>query len=266
LTKTLLAVEDSKTMRKVLGITFASDEFETVLVDNAQEGLAKLDQLRPDLALIDVTLSDINGYDLCRRLKSRNPGLPVMILSSRQQPYDPVRGADAGADDFIDKPFDTQQIRDKVQKLVSKNGAAVARPAAAGSAMAGSAMAGAATAGAAPAYQPSRTPAPVAPPVARVQPASPARPAERRAEPARSVSASLRAVTGGAAQSDAASPAGALVNGALMERLQGLDLSSEQVNAVLAISRDVIEKVVWEVVPVLAETLIKEEIARLTRE
>jgi CheY-like chemotaxis protein len=254
LTKTLLAVEDSKTMRKVLGITFASDEFETVLVDNAQEGLARLDQLRPDLALVDVTLSDINGYDLCRRLKSRSPGLPVMILSSRQQPYDPVRGADAGADDFIDKPFDTQQLREKVQKLVSKNGA-VARPAAA------AAPAAAAT--------PSRTPPPgmPPPPAPRAAPqAPPARPAERRAEPARSVSASLRAVTGGAAQSDVAAPAGALVNGALLERLQSLDLSSDQVNAVLAISRDVIEKVVWEVVPVLAETLIKEEIARLTRE
>jgi hypothetical protein len=177
-----------------------------------------------------------------------------MILSSRQQPYDPVRGAEAGADDFIDKPFDTQQIRDKVQKLVAKNGA-VARPAAAG-----------APAAAAPA--PSRTPPPgmPPPPVARVQQAPPPRASERRAEPARSVSASLRAVTGAAAASDGAAPAGALVNGALLERLQSLDLSQDQVNAVLAISRDVIEKVVWEVVPVLAETLIKEEIARLTRE
>jgi hypothetical protein len=73
----------------------------------------------------------------------------------------------------------------------------------------------------------------------------------------------LRAVTAGAQPGDGA---GAAVNGALLERLQTLDLTSDQVNAVLAISRDVIEKVVWEVVPVLAETLIKEEIARLTRE
>jgi CheY-like chemotaxis protein len=236
-------------MRKVLGITFASDEFETVLVDNAQEGLARLDQLRPDLALIDVTLSDVNGYDLCRRLKSKNPALPVVILSSRQQPYDPVRGADAGADDFIDKPFDTQQIRDKVSKLVARNGS-VARPAAA-------------PAPAAAAAAVSRTPPPgmPPPPVARAPQQPPARPpTERRAEPARSVSASLRAVTGGA---DAAANG---VNGALLERLQGLDLTPDQVNGVLAISREVIEKVVWEVVPVLAETLIKEEIARLTRE
>jgi hypothetical protein len=53
---------------------------------------------------------------------------------------------------------------------------------------------------------------------------------------------------------------------ALRERLEDLDLTRDQVNAVLALSRDVIERVVWEVVPVLAETLIKEEIQRLTRE
>ena len=98
------------------------------------------------------------------------------------------------------------------------------------------------------------------PPVARAPQQPPARPTERRAEPARSVSASLRAVTGGAD-----SAAASAVNGALLERLQGLELTPEQVNGVLAISREVIEKVVWEVVPVLAETLIKEELVRWRR-
>ena len=79
MTKTLLAVEDSKTMRKVLGITFANDEFEAVLAESPQQAISQLDQLRPDMVLLDVTLGEVNGYDLCRQVKSRAPGTPVMI-------------------------------------------------------------------------------------------------------------------------------------------------------------------------------------------
>lgn len=233
----LLAVEDSKTMRKVLGITFATDEFDAVVADSAQQALSQLDQLRPDMVLLDVTLGEINGYDLCRQVKSRAPGTPVMILSSRQQPYDPVRGAEVQADDFIDKPFDTQQLRDKVKKLCAQNGGRVA-PAKAAPA--------AAAAPARPAPIP-RTPPPAMPP-----PPPPMARATARAGAAQPVAAH-------------AAVAGA-TNGALKARLESLDLTAEQAEAVLALSREVIEQVVWEIVPVLAETLIREEIARLTRE
>ena len=66
--------------------------------------------------------------------------------------------------------------------------------------------------------------------------------------------------------SAAVSSAVAANGAALRDRLEGMDLSPDQIDGVLALSRDVIERVVWEVVPVLAETLIREEIARLTRE
>jgi CheY-like chemotaxis protein len=253
LTKTLLAVEDSKTMRKVLGITFANDEFEAVLAESPQQAMSQLEQLRPDMVLLDVTLGEISGYDLCRQVKSRAPGTPVMILSSRQQPYDPVRGAEVQADDFIDKPFDTQQMRDKVKKLVAQNGAkpAAAKPAAAAS----PAVASAAPARPAPIP---RTPPPAMPPPPLGRPAAPAAPAARAAAPG----TPIPAVSAAAAVGNAVAANGA----ALKTRLEHLDLTPEQTQAILALSREVIERVVWEVVPVLAETLIKEEIQRLTRE
>jgi CheY-like chemotaxis protein len=259
LAKKVLAVEDSKTMRKVLGITFASDEFEAVVAENPQQAMAQLDQLRPDMVLVDVTLGDSNGYDVCRQVKSRAPGIPVMILSSRQQPYDPVRGAEAQADDFIDKPFDTQQMREKVKKLCGQNGARVAPVRAAPAPV---------TAPIASPRPPSipRTPPPAMPPppapAARpVAAASPARPAAPNMAPAIAPPAHAAAPANGAVQHALGS------NGAqLRSRLEGLSLTEEQVQAVLSLSREVIERVVWEVVPVLAETLIKEEIQRLTRE
>ena len=247
--KKLLAVEDSKTMRKVLGITFATDEFEAVVAESPQQALSQLDQFRPDMVLLDVTLGETNGYDLCRQVKSRAPGTPVIILSSRQQPYDPVRGAEVQADDFIDKPFDTQQMRDKVKKLAAQNGARPAAPAR---------PAAAAAAPARPAPIP-RTPPPAMPP--------PPAPAVLRGPPntgrgAPAPSAPPQERMGHALASSAIAANGA----ALKAQLEGMELTREQVQAVLALSRDVIERVVWEVVPVLAETLIKEEIQRLTRE
>lgn len=243
--KKLLAVEDSRTMRKVLGITFATDEFEAVVAESPQQAIAQLDHFRPDMVLLDVTLGETNGYDLCRQVKSRAPGTPVMILSSRQQPYDPVRGAEVQADDFIDKPFDTQQMRDKVKKLVAQTGA---RPAAAP----------ARPVAAAPAAPARPAPIPRTPPPAMPPPPAVARPPAPSV--ARIVPPSAAPVPGNVAQALASNGA------ALKERLEDLDLTREQVQAVLALSRDVIERVVWEVVPVLAETLIKEEIQRLTRE
>jgi CheY-like chemotaxis protein len=247
LTKTLLAVEDSKTMRKVLGITFASDEFEAVLAESPQQAMSQLEQIRPDMVLLDVTLGEVSGYDLCRQVKSRVPGTPVMILSSRQQPYDPVRGAEVQADDFIDKPFDTQQMREKVKKLCANGSSKAAAPKAA--------SAPAAAAPARPAPIP-RTPPPAMPPPPGRSGATGQ--AGRAPAPATPIPpAPLPAAIGNAVASNGA---------ALRAKLENLDLTPEQTRAILALSRDVIERVVWEVVPVLAETLIKEEIQRLTRE
>jgi CheY-like chemotaxis protein len=250
LTKTLLAVEDSKTMRKVLGITFSSDEFEAVLAESPQQAMSQIEQIRPDMVLLDVTLGEVNGYDLCRQVKSRVPGTPVMILSSRQQPYDPVRGAEVQADDFIDKPFDTQQMRDKVKKLVANGGAKSVSP---------KAVSMAAAAPARPAPIPRTPPPAMPPPPGRSAPTQ----AGRAPAPATPIPpAPLPAAVLPAAIGNAVNNNGA----ALRAKLENLDLTPEQTQAILALSREVIERVVWEVVPVLAETLIKEEIQRLTRE
>lgn len=231
MSRTLLAVEDSRTMRKVLEITFAEGDFEAILVDSAQAALERLETLAPEAALLDVTLPDLNGYELCRQLKGRDPGLSVIMLSSTQQPYDPLHGAEVHADDFIDKPFDSQALLDKLREVLQRRGASAAP----------------ARASAAPAEQHPSFSAPrgdsVAPRARQLSATAPPPP-----PPPVVGSSALALETGWAA------------------RLEALGLTAQQVDAVTALSHEVIEKVVWEVVPPLAETLIKEEIARLTRE
>lgn len=269
MTTTLLAVDDSKTMRKVLEITFSGDEYNMVVAESGQQALEKLRSDRPTVVLVDAHLGAESGYDLCQALKREAPGVGVIILSSKQQPYDKARGASVGADDFMDKPFDTQQLIDKTGMLLRR---LREQPAAAAPPPAPSPQ---------PAARPAPAPAPSpAPPVAaapRVQPmaqpmAQPMtqqRPAPQVA-PAAQARPHVQTLVGGAPPPARVAAAAAAVtsasNGQFAERLAGLGLTRDQVDGVLSLSREIVEQVVWEVVPQLAETIIKEEIRRLTSE
>jgi len=285
--KTLLAVDDSATMRRVLEITFGGDDFNVVTAESQQDALGKLGDAA--VCVIDTALGSDDGYALAKEIRKRSAATAIVLLSSRHNPYDAGKGKDAGADDFMDKPFDTQQMLDKVRKaLLTKEGAppAEAKPAAAATpAVKVPAAAAGANVGAVPPIQQRGTqpslggaaattrqrastlmfggeggPSPVEV-VKSVEPTpSPAavaavKPAEKRhmtPVPPATVAATPAAMQG--------------INGHLAGKLQGLGLTQAQADAVLALSREVVEKVVWEVVPVVAEALIKEEIARLTKE
>lgn len=286
LTTTLLAVDDSKTMRKVFEITFTGEDYRLLLCQNTDEALAKLGE-RPSVALVDAQLDGASGYDLCQRLKAAQPSLSILILSSKQQPYDRARGGQVGADDFIDKPFDTQQLLDKVSAL-AKKAAAAPSPAVAASPAPAPVQApplAAAQPQRAPtlAYGSAPQPAPAAAPSVAQRPAAPAPFISRsptmsgaavppEVQAPRPVAAPLPVPAPSApapAPAAVAAPVAHAMgaNGAdFAQKLGGLGLSPEQVESVLSLSREVVERVVWEVVPTLAETIIREEIQRLTSE
>jgi CheY-like chemotaxis protein len=268
-TTTLLAVDDSKTMRRVLEITFAGEDFRTLLCESADEALAKLAE-NPQIALVDAGLENAGGYELCQRIKAASPNVAVVMLSSKQQPYDRARGTAAGADDFVDKPFDTQQLLEKVTTIVRRAASApamaqvapspVVMPSASGGRGSEPVRARVQTL----AYGlPSNpiTPASPAPPAA-VQPIAPARPALASTPPVELGSASGWGPPAAAAAAPTA-PLPAALPADFARKLGGLGLNSAQLEAVLALSREVVEQVVWEVVPPLAETIIKEELKRL---
>jgi CheY-like chemotaxis protein len=277
---TLLAVDDSKTMRKVLEITFSGESFETRIAANTNDAFTQLAERPISIALVDVTLGEQSGYDVCKRIKSEYPAVKVLLLSSKQGPYDAARGVSSGADDHLDKPVDTQVLIDKVRALLSR----IAVQPAAQTALAPAPEKPTAAAAFPVHTSDSNIPTamPEAPteelfedeegpllipieeddlsPVPSVPTAAPA-PMER-AEPAQ---AAIRTVIAQRA-ADQTLPAASANGHAPMEaKLAALGLTEEQVTAVLALSREVVEAAVWEVVPTLAEALIKEEIRRLTQ-
>ncbi|MCC6213488.1 MAG: response regulator transcription factor [Polyangiaceae bacterium] len=320
MTTTLLAVDDSRTMRRVLEITFSGEPYRTLLAESAEQAKGMLGE-RPTVALVDAGLPDGAAYELCRAIKQSSPGTSVLMLTHKAAPLDKARGATVGVDDSMDKPFDTQQLLDRVATLLRKGPSAAAptaaapaptpSPAAARVAPAAPAPAAApaqerpraqtlsyGAAVPAPAPAPARTPqvpsaatsavpptpatgTPVARPAPAVAPApapvvarpvapAPAAPVARPAAPvapaaAQPAPAPQRPVAPAAA-APAESPLASAVAAKVAPQLQPLGLTPAQVEAVLALSKSVVEQVVWEVVPVLAETLIKEEIRRLTRE
>ena len=305
MSKTLLAVDDSATMRKVLDITFSGEDFRVVGAETRDAALAKLSE-GPNVVVLDISLGSDDAYALAKEIRQRAPAATLVLMASRYNPYDANKGRDAGVDDFVDKPFDTQQMIDKVKKamLAREAGGAAAAPAV-GKPAAAAAMGPSGTvpsiqspfqsggtrptgAGAPPppAPPPAARPAPP-PPVAAAStsrthtlsfenspfaaPAAPPKAAPAAAPPPPPPPAAAAphhsppppaAAAPAAPRTDHVANA---VNGQLAGKLGELGLSPAQAEAVLALSREVVERVVWEVVPQLAETIIKEEIARLTK-
>jgi CheY-like chemotaxis protein len=263
----ILVADDSVTMRRILELTFQGEDASVTAVETGDSALRKASEITPDIVFADLSMQGLDGYALASAIKSA-PGLErtaVIVMASQKHPYDEEKGRAAGVDDHIIKPFDTQHVIERLKQVLGKARIAPGATAAA-------AKVAAPAVGKAPAAAPmgSKT-------IAFGKPPQPANAAQAAATaPAASVSKgggapAYKSASGGgggaAAAAVAAPPLSAAVASANTDferRISSLGLTAEQAAAVLALSREVVERVVWEVVPDLAEALIKEEIRRLT--
>ncbi len=120
--KTLLLADDSVTIQKVVGITFASEDVELVTVDNGDAALKRAREIKPDLVLADVSMPGLNGYELCAALKA-DPELsriPVLLLTGTFERFDMERATRAKVDAYIAKPFEAQALVDQVHQLLER--------------------------------------------------------------------------------------------------------------------------------------------------
>ncbi len=120
--KTLLLADDSVTIQKVVGITFASEDVELVTVDNGDAALKRAREIKPDLVLADVSMPGLDGYELCAALKA-DPELsriPVLLLTGTFERFDKERATRAKVDAHIAKPFEAQALVDQVHQLLER--------------------------------------------------------------------------------------------------------------------------------------------------
>ncbi|HIJ97151.1 MAG TPA: response regulator [Desulfuromonadales bacterium] len=116
----LLVADDSITIQKVIGIIFGGDEYSLTIVDNGKTALEKAREIVPDVLLIDALMPGMSGYEVAEAIRA-TPELalkPIMILTGSFEPFDETKAKSCGADDFLAKPFESQQIVTKVRDLV----------------------------------------------------------------------------------------------------------------------------------------------------
>ncbi|MEN8159060.1 MAG: response regulator [Myxococcota bacterium] len=112
MSKTLLLADDSVTIQKVVGISFANEDVRIVTVDNGDDAVTRAKEIQPDIVLADVVMPGKSGYDVCAALKE-DPGLsgiPVLLLTGTFETFDEDRAARVGADGHITKPFEAQAL------------------------------------------------------------------------------------------------------------------------------------------------------------
>ena len=113
----VLLVEDEPAQREVLTYNLEAEGFDVAKVDNGDEALVMVDEVQPDVIILDWMLPGVSGIEVCRRLKSRSETrkIPVIMLTARSEEADRVRGLETGADDYVIKPYSVIELMARVR-------------------------------------------------------------------------------------------------------------------------------------------------------
>ncbi|MCA9534318.1 MAG: response regulator transcription factor, partial [Myxococcales bacterium] len=119
--KRLLVVEDEAHLAAGLKLNLELDGYQVDVAGNAKQAAEKLIRVdRYDAIVLDVMLPDVNGFDLCQKLRDAGNFVPVIMLTARSSPDDRVQGLEAGADDYMVKPFELAELLARVRSLLRR--------------------------------------------------------------------------------------------------------------------------------------------------
>jgi two-component system phosphate regulon response regulator PhoB len=120
----ILVVEDEEAIREMLGIVLEQAEFSARMTPDTEQGQALMNELAPDLILLDWMLPGISGAEWARRLKKDKyfSEIPIIMLTARGEEEDKIRGLDVGADDYITKPFSPRELVARNKAVLRGNG------------------------------------------------------------------------------------------------------------------------------------------------
>ena len=116
--KVILVVDDSPTVRKIVKVTLAKMGCQVVMAKDGLEALAKIEDEKPDLILLDIIMPRMDGYQVCGLIKKKPhyKHIPVIMLSGKDGLFDKVRGRLAGSTDYITKPFQPHELTETVER------------------------------------------------------------------------------------------------------------------------------------------------------
>ena len=118
--KTVLIVEDERPIVEILKFNLKREGYETLEALDGETGLELARTGDPDLILLDVMLPKMNGFDICRTLRDEGRAVPIIMLTAREEENDKVFGLEAGADDYITKPFSMRELLARVKANIRR--------------------------------------------------------------------------------------------------------------------------------------------------
>src|SRR5947209_3370669 len=119
----LLVVDDDRGLRDVLRRALTLAGYEVRLAETGSEALSEVSGSVPDAVVLDIGLPDIDGLEVCRLLRREGNRVPVLMLTARDAVSDRIDGLDAGADDYLVKPFDIDELKARIRALLRRAGA-----------------------------------------------------------------------------------------------------------------------------------------------
>jgi two-component system OmpR family response regulator len=126
-TASLLLVDDEDNLRSMLEAALRHSGFDVHPVSNGRDAIDAVAAVRPDLVVLDVMLPDLDGFDVCKRLRSSGDRTPVLFLTARDATEDRVRGLTLGGDDYLVKPFSLEELVARITAVLRRAGKDPAR-------------------------------------------------------------------------------------------------------------------------------------------
>jgi DNA-binding response OmpR family regulator len=116
----IMIVDDDNNIAELISLYLVKECYDTLIVNDGESALDKIPEFKPDLMLLDIMLPGIDGYEVCRRVRT-NSELPIIMLSAKGETFDKVLGLQLGADDYIEKPFDSKEMVARVKAVLRRS-------------------------------------------------------------------------------------------------------------------------------------------------
>ena len=115
----ILIVDDDNNIAELISLYLTKECFETMIVNDGESVLPTLDTFQPNLILLDLMLPGMDGYQVCREVRAKS-AIPIIMLSAKGEIFDKVLGLELGADDYMEKPFDSKELVARVKAVLRR--------------------------------------------------------------------------------------------------------------------------------------------------
>ena len=115
----ILIVDDDENIAELISLYLTKECFDTMMVHDGYDALTAFETYRPNLILLDLMLPGIDGYQVCREIRSKS-NVPIIMLSAKGEVFDKVLGLELGADDYVIKPFDSKELVARVKAVLRR--------------------------------------------------------------------------------------------------------------------------------------------------